>query len=970
LHPLDFLAAVLPSAGDYYCVAELSSIKKDHFFTKDLNEIPPKVAEYAAADHEIYFALASFEKAGARTAANAVNVRSFFVDLDCAKASDKTYATKKEGLAAFVAFLQKTGLDELGTPFIVDSGGGFHVYWPLTEDAPISKWKPVAENFKRLCKQEGLKIDMNVTADAARVLRIPGTINHKREPHKTVTIKAVADPIEFDFDAFANMVRSKLNVLPVETTNVFDLPGVRPTKPSSNIDPSAFKNSVTYFKKIINKTKEGTGCGQIAHYIENAADDGMEPMWRAVLSISYKCEDGDKWNKRLSALHPYTEERMQQKLREIRGPYPCTKFDSENPGICTGCKHWGKITNPLALGRDVAVSYEEKQIEVPVVSSEGDIVEEAAPVVHTRPVPPRGYAYGEKGGIFREVEDEDADGKKSKRRVEILRYDLFVVDVMNANGEHSVHMVAMRPEGAVDVILPQKATVSKDETVKCLASQNILASFGSGNDKNLFEYVRAAVEAFSSSRKATKIPASYGWQPDGSFVHNNTIYFPTSVSSSPRSMPMPGLENLYNATRPQGDIEHWRAMWNLMITKEHYELLTMACVGFGSPLMAFTGLHGMTFHLGSTESGTGKTLALQMAASIWGHPDRYRVGKATSDVAMLQRAGLLNSLPLISDEITAKNRKDMEWFPAFMFDYSEGQGKDRMESGANKERLNTTLWKGLSLMSSNTHVTDYMTGARKHSSEGELRRMLELTPTKQLEWTADEESIIMAFGQNYGMAGPLFARWLAQNRETAKNMVVKVRLRLKAMFHARGDERYWVAGAAAVVAGAILAGSKYANIIDLPVEKIMLCLKAMIEKARGIMKASVRTAEDILNSYIREYYGNFVVLTATPDGIGASFGNGGLIDQTTMRSDVAGRVEHNTAPGFTDFYIEEQLLKAYCSSMSFGYADFKRQLEAMYRTTYMRKDMMSRTKGPPMRVNVMRINRPNTDDDLATEIAA
>jgi hypothetical protein len=56
--------------------------------------------------------------------------------------------------------------------------------------------------------------------------------------------------------------------------------------------------------------------------------------------------------------------------------------------------------------------------------------------------------------------------------------------------------------------------------------------------------------------------------------------------------------------------------------------------------------------------------------------------------------------------------------------------------------------------------------------------------------------------------------------------------------------------------------------------------------------------------------------------------------------------------------------------MSFGYADFKRQLEAMYRTTYMRKDMMSRTKGPPMRVNVMRINRPNTDDDLATEIAA
>lgn len=970
MHPLDFLAAVLPSAGDFYCVAELSSIKKDHFFTKDLNEVPSKVAEYAAAERDIYFALASFEKSGARTAANAVNVRSFFVDLDCAKDSDKTYATKKEGMAAFVAFLEKTGLEELGTPFIVDSGGGYHVYWPLTEDAPIAKWKPVAENFKRLCKQEGLKIDMNVSADAARVLRIPGTLNYKREPHKTVTIRAVADPIEFDFDAFANLVRSKLNVLPVETTNVFDLPGMRPAKPSVNIDPNAFKNSVTFFKNIVSKTKAGAGCAQIAHYIETAEDDGMEPLWRAVLSISSKCDDADKWNKRLSALHPYTEDRMQQKLREIKGPYPCTKFDSENPGVCTGCAHWGKITNPLALGRDTAVSYEEKEIEVPVTAFDGEIIEEAEPVKHVRPIPPRGYSYGANGGIYRDVETENEDGGKQKKPVEILRYDLFVVDVMNANGDHSVHMMALRPEGPVDVILPQKAIVSKDETVKCLAAQNILASFGSGNDKHLFEYVRAAVEGFSNSRKATKIPANYGWQADSSFVHNNTIYFSTSVTSSPRSMPMPGLENIFNVTRPHGDLDKWRAMWNLMIAKEHYELLTMACVGFGSPLMTFTGLNGMTFHLGSTESGTGKTLALQMAASIWGHPDRYRVGKATSDVAMLQRAGLLNSLPLISDEITAKNRKDMEWFPAFMFDYSEGQGKERMESGANKERLNTTVWSGLALMSSNTHVTDYMTGARKHSSEGELRRMLELTPTRQLEWTADEESIIMAFGQNYGMAGQMYARWLADNREVAKNMAIKVRLRLKAMFQARGDERFWLAGASAVVAGAILAGSKYAGIIDLPVEKIMLCLKTMIEKARLIMKSSVRTAEDILNSFVREYYGNFVVLTATPDGIGAAFGNGVLIDQTTMRSDVAGRVEHNTSPGYTDFFIEEQLLKAYCSSMSFGYADFKRQLEAMYRISYMRKDMMSKTKGPPMRVNVMRINRPNTDDDLAAEIAA
>jgi hypothetical protein len=84
------------------------------------------------------------------------------------------------------------------------------------------------------------------------------------------------------------------------------------------------------------------------------------------------------------------------------------------------------------------------------------------------------------------------------------------------------------------------------------------------------------------------------------------------------------------------------------------------------------------------------------------------------------------------------------------------------------------------------------------------------------------------------------------------------------------------------------------------------------------------------------------------------------------RSNVAGRIEHGITPGFIDYYIEEQLLKAYCSSMSFGYTEFKRQLPtATCRVEFTKKDMMSRTKGPQMRVNVMRISRSIRDEDDA-----
>jgi uncharacterized protein (DUF927 family) len=162
-----------------------------------------------------------------------------------------------------------------------------------------------------------------------------------------------------------------------------------------------------------------------------------------------------------------------------------------------------------------------------------------------------------------------------------------------------------------------------------------------------------------------------------------------------------------------------------------WEHLTIMLAGASAPLMRFTGIYGITYHCGSTESGTGKSLALEAAASIWGHPVHYRTGKSTSPVAMQQRLGLLCSMPLITDELTSKNRANFEWLPEFLLDMTEGRGKERMESGANKERINLSTWMTNAIMSSNTHVVDGLTGGRKHSSEGELRRLLEFILTQE-----------------------------------------------------------------------------------------------------------------------------------------------------------------------------------------------------------------------------------------------
>lgn len=949
MSPHSFLAAVLPPPGfGYYCVAELASKRKQHVFTEQLEDIDQQAEQWLGRSFDVYFALATFEQAGKREAANAAYIRSLFIDMD-------GYASKKEAAQSLSAFLETTGLNAFGTPWVVSSGGGLHCYWPFTHPVTVGAWRPLAERFKRLCMQEGLAIDKTVTADAARVLRVPGTMNYKPKypTPRPVQVLVAGQPV--DFDAFDSAVTARLrpeNAAPMTlAAPALDLPGERP---SGALNASAVKlmeNATSRFRTILQRTSAGTGCAQLAHFVENAQADGMEPLWRAWLSEAKYCTDADKATVWLSKLHPYDPDRMQAKLREIRGPYPCIKFDSENPGLCQKCPHFGKITNPLALGREAEVTTEEREV---VVATDP----ETPAQVIKRPVPPKGYMYGKNGGVYVEKIVEEADGTKRKQQVMILSYDLFVVDILSKDGEHTVHMLAHRPDKTMDVLIPQRYAVSKDELLKTLAQQNIIAAFGAGNDKNLFEYARACIEEASAAKVPVRIPAQYGWQEDGSFVYSGRVFFPDGRE---RTLPMPDLVNLTRVTRVKGALEEWRRLPTMLIKRELYDHLAVACIAFGSPLMRFTQMSALTFHAGSTDSGTGKSLALSLLNSVWGHPIHYRTSKGTSPVTMQQRMGNLNSLPFTSDEITHKSRQDMEWYPGFVFDASEGKGKEKSEVYHNRERVNTVSWGLLLFLTSNTHMHDFLSGARAHSSQGELMRMLEWTPETKLNWTPQEEDALRVLEGNYGIAGEIYTRWLVKNQETARRITQEAVARIKVQWKMSGDERFWAAGCGAVIAGAILASSKYAGVLDVPVDKIMESLQRLVEKARKVVKTGARSVEDVLNNYTRDNYGSFVVLKKSNGSLLAELGSGQAIDQTITRSKVMGRVEHEIAsPGNVEYFIEEAMLKAHCVAMSFGYERFKEQIRTVpgYSVQFVRKDMMSQTRGPQMRVRTMCIRRP------------
>jgi len=953
----DFLSAVLPSAGKY-CVAVIHGTTRKHIFVDDLDNLYNTSLTHSGNGKNTFLALGAFDTSGKRKVENATALHSVFMDLDCGvndKGVAKSFPSKRDAVVALHKWLEDTGLDALGEPWLVDSGGGVHVYWPLADDAPVAAWLPVAEGMKRLAHKHHFPIDLTVTADAARVMRMPGTFNYKYDPPKPVRL--VKQGGAFALAALQTVIDANgvvAHTMPTRST-ALALPGTAPQGAMSATAIALAGNTTTLFKNIVQRTAAGTGCAQVAHYFANAAQDGMEPLWRGMLSLSMVCADSARANVLVSNAHPYDAGRMHQKLAEIKGPYSCAKLDGNNPSICEQCPHWGKITNPLALGRAALVTSEPTQIELPPED------EDDAPSHITRPKPPFGFSFGQRGGVFyRKLADKKGEEDKD---VMVLPYDFFLLDVQRDGDTYTARFTALKGASKIIVAVPVRCTASKDDTVKTLAGQNIIASYGAGNDVNIYHYVRSCIAEASVSEKVASVPPNMGWQETGDFVVGDTVYSQQGPEHN-YTFVAPRLDNLIDITRPQGTLESWQQVMHMLRRKKQWGLLAVAGIGFGSVLKRFMrpGSRCGTFHIASGDTGLGKTFALKLCASIWGNPEAYMVNPTTSSRTMMQRAGLLGSLPLIIDEVTNAAREgDKEWVPRQVFDYSQGAHKIKGSAHANAEVRDDLRWDATQLMSSNAPMMEFLLAVRKTTSSGEVRRLLEWRPSVKLDWTEEEAAVTLQFTDNYGVAGRRFAQWLVLNQDTAQRVCDMAVAQWRTLVKAEDSERFWTSDCAAIMAGYVLAGPQYANVLEMPVTEIMNFLKSLVLDARRIINTNRTFAIDVLNDYVREHHGQFVKLQG--DSVMAKLHNGAEIRPDSARSAIRGRVEYEVVPGFIDFYVEIRMLKAHCADMNRSYIDFVKELQGIAVLSEVRKDLLANTKGPSLRVKALKISRPVAPDD-------
>lgn len=330
------------------------------FMVNDLDQVEAYMISQAAND-DVYFGWCTQPTSlpsGRGSNNTAISLPGFMMDIDI-RSPDAGVHSNNEHLPTCHTEVITYITEELGLPHptaIRLSGNGAYFDWqtvkPLTftNDNDREVAKRLSSDLQKLiirgsAKAKGWKLDN--TSDLARVTRCPGTLNHKTDPAKPVTL------LSYDAD---------LRVSPEALRAAIDAANQRlghgstaaAAKPKPRLSKSrAGAADTSQVERLPNYEAVQAGCDW-ARYLEENKDTLPEPMWYAGASIIGRCENGRKLFHDLSCTDSRydvaeTDKKLDHALQY--GPRTCDNIRSTlEHGGCERCPFYTIITSPIALG--------------------------------------------------------------------------------------------------------------------------------------------------------------------------------------------------------------------------------------------------------------------------------------------------------------------------------------------------------------------------------------------------------------------------------------------------------------------------------------------------------------------------------------------------------------------------------------------------------------------------------------------
>jgi len=217
---------------------------------------------------------------------------------------------------------------------------------------------------------------------------------------------------------------------------------------------------------------------------------------------------------------------------------------------------------------------------------------------------------------------------------------------------------------------------------------------------------------------------------------------------------------MFQAISSHGSFDEWqktaRECRNMSVTAR-----IMLSAAFASVLIQPLGLLPFFVHLWGVDSGTGKTVALMLAASVWGDPQigRYIQTFNSTMVGQEKMAAFLNSIPFLIDELQlARDGRGKSQFNVYAL--AQGVGRTRGNKSGGVDR--TPTWGNCILTTGESPLTNLSDGA------GAVNRVIDIECRADEKVIEDGMRISAALKKHYGFAGRTFVKILSQEQHVAE----------------------------------------------------------------------------------------------------------------------------------------------------------------------------------------------------------
>lgn len=262
------------------------------------------------------------------------------------------------------------------------------------------------------------------------------------------------------------------------------------------------------------------------------------------------------------------------------------------------------------------------------------------------------------------------------------------------------------------------------------------------------ESSKAMVQFLCDIENMNQIPiknstSKFGWHGEEFIPFDRSIVFDDESR----------FKELTESLKERGSYDIWLDMARkIRKNKKHYEPQLYMAASFASVLLKKLNMLPFIVNLwGST--GTGKTVALMLAASIWANPseNKYITDSYSTQNAFEIRLDILNHLPLMMDDLSKVRDKLNDNFTDLIYLLCSGKGKDRSNVDLGLNKVKTWQCTILSNME-RPLAAETMRG-------GAINRILDFEMQDGYIFESGN-AVVEILSDNYGFAGPRFVDYL------------------------------------------------------------------------------------------------------------------------------------------------------------------------------------------------------------------